>query len=224
MPDQRRLLASVTARLQRAGGRGLGLARDMGLLPYRPEQWTGRQWHDAYRSGQLDYFGDVRELARYSILAGYLTSLGGHPRVLDVGCGTGRFLDHLRGVAYGSYLGIDIAATAIDDAGTRIDDRTAFRVGGIDVVDATFDVVVLNEVLYFASDPDAMLRRVDHLLEPAGSVLTSMWRHPGDRALWRRVDHRFDVVDRVDVKNPANSLARAGWRIAWHRKHVSPES
>jgi hypothetical protein len=41
-----------------------------------------------------------------------------------------------------------------------------------------------------------------------------MWRHPGDRYLWRQLDRHLRVEDVVHLQNPANRLARRGWKVA----------
>src|SRR5664280_1484384 len=84
-----------------------------GLSRHRPEQWAVADWNRAYASGQLAYFGDIDELARYSILAGYLRRFGGEPDIIDVGCGYGLLRRHLEGTPFASYLGIDISDEAV---------------------------------------------------------------------------------------------------------------
>jgi 2-polyprenyl-6-hydroxyphenyl methylase/3-demethylubiquinone-9 3-methyltransferase len=80
------------------------------------------------------------------------------------------------------------------------------------------DVVVLNEVLYYFDDAGAVLDRVSRCLRPGGRVLTSMWRHPGDRQLWHMVDAHFQLLDRVEVRSERNRLARRGWLMACHAR------
>jgi len=72
------------------------------------------------------------------------------------------------------------------------------------------DVVVLNEVLYFAEDPGALLERVALPLRPDGRVVVSMWRRTGDRYLWAALERRFYLEDTVTVHNPAGQLAGPG--------------
>jgi predicted TPR repeat methyltransferase len=81
-----------------------------------------------------------------------------------------------------------------------------------------FDVVVLNEMLYYIEDLDAFFDRLGELLDPSGLLLVSMWRHPGDRSLWRAVDERFPLVDRVEARNRANEVNPRGWIVSCHRR------
>jgi SAM-dependent methyltransferase len=137
------------------------------------------------------------------------------PAILDVGCGTGLLRERLGDSAFSSYVGVDISETAVARASAAGHPRSRFVVGDAATLDlGRFDVVVLNEVLYYAPDAGVLLRRVAGALEPNGLLVTSMWRHPGDRALWRVVDGVLPRVDRVEVRNRGNRVNPRGWWIA----------
>lgn len=200
-----------------------GWGRRLGLLPHRPERWTTEQWTAAYGAGQLRYYAELEELARYSVIIGYIAWAAGAnpgrpPTLLDVGCGTGLLRERLEGVAFSSYVGIDLSDTAIERAASVGHDRSRFVVGDATALDlGRFDVVVLNEVLYYAPDPGALLRRVEGALAPGGVLVVSMWRHPGDRSLWREVDRALPTLDRVHLRNPSNRINPRGWWVSAHR-------
>lgn len=199
------------------------LSRRLQLLPYQPESWSVAKWDQSYASGQLTYFSGLDELARYSTLIGYLTFLSDKPSVLDVGCGPGLLRQRLDDELFSTYTGIDLSPEAIRRAQSLSDDRTSFVCGNfLDFAGPKVDIVVLNEVLYFAPSPPQMLDHVASLLHDGGLLLTSMWRHPGDRALWRLLDQRFEALDAVRVSNEASRLAPKGWRISCHRKSGLP--
>ena len=190
------------------------------MLPHRPERWSTGDWAAAYGGGQLAYYAALDELARYSVIIGYISWVGSMragraPAILDVGCGTGLLRERLGDSAFSSYVGVDVSETAVAGARAARYDRSRFVVGDAADLDlGRFDVVVLNEVLYYAPDPAVLLRRVAGALEPDGLLVTSMWRHPGDRALWRVVDGVLPRVDRVEVRNRGNEVNRRGWWIA----------
>jgi 2-polyprenyl-6-hydroxyphenyl methylase/3-demethylubiquinone-9 3-methyltransferase len=197
-------------------------ALEWGVLPYRTEPWKAEEWEQRYGSGHLDYFAGLDELPRYSLLLGYLAHLGGEPEVLDVGCGQGLFRVRMGALPFRRYVGIDPTLEAIAQAeALGLDDpRTTFLVG--DITGSTpdlgrFDVVVCNEVLSMVEDPMPVLERVAALLRPGGHLLTSTWRHPGDRELAALLDERFALVDVVFVRNPGNPIARRGWRVSCHQ-------
>jgi 2-polyprenyl-6-hydroxyphenyl methylase/3-demethylubiquinone-9 3-methyltransferase len=209
--------------------RAAAVGRDLGVLPHQPEQWSTEQWTDAYGSGQLEYYGTLDELARYSLLAGYVGFFfpprpdGAAPRVLDVGCGTGLLRARLEGTGIGEYVGVDLSPTAVEAAERRQLARSRFVVGDVGELElGRFDLVVLNEMLYYVEDVEGFLGRLGGLLEPSGLLLVSMWRHPGDRSLWRTVDRAFPLVDRVEARNRANETNPRGWIVSCHRRQPAP--
>lgn len=198
-----------------------GAVRASGLFGYQPERWSVPDWSRAYGAGQLDYFRELDELSRYSIIAGYVRFFGSSV-ILDVGCGPGLLRRRLDDRGLTRYIGIDISSEAIDQAQQYVDLRTEFHCGDVMDMDLpTVDLVALNEVLYFAPDPTAMLDRVATSLSDDGILVTSMWRHPADRLLWRLIDDRFRPLDKVWIQNGASKLARRGWLVACHRR-LSP--
>lgn len=215
------LAAGSRAALERARSAAYPLgqfARRARLLPYRTERWSVEEWQSAYRTGRLDYFESLPELARYSVLAGYLVTFGAGRAILDIGCGRGILRERLRDLEFRTYTGIDLSGEAIRAASVLTDARTSFFCGDVGEIDLpAADIAVLSEVLYYARDPSAMLDAIDGAVAPGGLILTSMWRHPGDQALWRLLDRRYGLVDVTDVRNRANTLARRGWRVACHR-------
>ena len=180
---------------------------------YTPERWSLADWERAYGSGHLAYFDGIDEVARYGVLAAYIRLLPDGASVLDIGCGAGGLRRHLPN---NDYVGVDLFPTAIATAQQLFDGgRSQFVCADVMTADLdAADVVVLNEVLYFAIDPSAMIRRAVELRRRDGKILVSMWRHPGDRYLWRQLDRHLRVEDVVHLRNPANRLARRGWKVA----------
>jgi SAM-dependent methyltransferase len=193
--------------------------RRVGLLPYRPEQWTRDQWTSAYDTGTLEYYNRLDEMARYSVILGYVgwfgESLRRLPSILDVGCGVGLLRQRLCDDAFSQYVGVDLSAAAIANALSHAHVRSRFIVGDVASADlGRFDIVILNEVLYYASDPPGFLRELRRVRNTDGLLIVSMWRHPGDRTLWRTVDGANPIVDRVEVRNRANPTNPKGWLVA----------
>jgi 2-polyprenyl-3-methyl-5-hydroxy-6-metoxy-1,4-benzoquinol methylase len=220
---------TASARVRRRARQGVraaaSLGRRVGVLPHQPERWSVDRWTDAYGSGQLEYYGTLDELARYSLLVGYAGFFfppgpeRTPPRILDVGCGTGLLRARLDGAAVGDYVGVDLSPEAIRTAERRQLPRSRFVAGDVGTLElGRFDVVVLNEMLYYIEDLSAFFDRLGQLLEPSGLLLVSMWRHPGDRSLWAAVDERFPLVDRVEARNRANELNPRGWLVSCHRR------
>lgn len=210
-------------RTRRVAHRAGEWGRRLGLLRYQPERRTAEQWTAAYEAGQLGYYGGLDELARYSVIVGYIGWFAAagparRPSVLDVGCGTGLLRERLEGVEFAEYVGVDLSHAAIGAARSRGHPRSRFVVGDASALDlGRFDVVVLNEVLYYAPEPAAFLQQMRAILQPDGVLIVSMWRHGGDRWLWRCVADAFPIVDRVEVRNRANPVNPRGWLVACYR-------
>jgi 2-polyprenyl-6-hydroxyphenyl methylase/3-demethylubiquinone-9 3-methyltransferase len=223
----REVTERVRREVRRLARRASVWGRRAGVLPYEPERWTTDQWTDAYRAGTLDYYGRLDELARYSVIVGYVgwfaTTCRRPPSVLDIGCGVGLLRSRLESVPFSHYVGVDLSETAIHAANARAHTRSRFVAGDFSSLDlGRFDVVVLNEVLYYAADAAAFLDRVGSALESEGILLVSMWRHPGDRSLWRALDSAFALVDRVEVRNRFNPINKRGWLVGCSRAGAGP--
>lgn len=197
--------------------RGVGVR--LGVRPYRPiERSSIERWGSEFEAGEFEYFGGLRQLARYSVLVGYIRQLGPDLSILDVGCGAGLLAERLRATPYQRYLGIDPVPQAIEQAAPVADERTRFEVVEHPSPElGEFDLVVCNEVLYGVPDPARLIDDVHTVLPPGGNLLTSIWRHPTEVGLYRLLDARFELVDAVAVRNVTDETGDRGWRIAWHR-------
>ena len=122
--------------------------------------------------------GARRRVAQSYVLAA--ARRGAELRVLDVGCGTGALLRHLKGVAY---VGVDANERYLARARARFGKGATFRL--VDVArpdwsaaaglgDALFDVVVLTGLLHHLGDASAtrLFHDVAPLLAPEGRVVT----------------------------------------------------
>jgi 2-polyprenyl-3-methyl-5-hydroxy-6-metoxy-1,4-benzoquinol methylase len=201
----------------RVGGRVRDLGVRAGVLSYS-RRWvlSAADWDREYDKGVLEYYGELRELARYSVLIGYLREQGGALDVLDVGCGVGLLRGRLRDDEVARFVGTDPSSVAVQRA-REAHPADEFVVAELpDVALGPFDVVVCNEMLYYVDDLDALLVRIGELLKPGGRLLTSIVGHPGDVTLHRALDERFERLDAVVVcseSGPGNA-----WRLACHRR------
>jgi SAM-dependent methyltransferase len=144
-------------------------------------------WHE-----QPGYFRDVtRHFARDAAL-------------LDIGCGTGWLAEH-----FANYTGIDASADAVAAAAKN---RRNVVLGDVDARlpfdDASFDGVVLKDLLEHVADPVAVVLEARRVLRPGGLAFASspdaqrwVWndythRRPFTRVAFRRLfaDQGFEVV------------------------------
>lgn len=93
-------------------------------------------------------------------------------RVMEIGCGTGEFLALLES------RGLTTAGVEFADSATRVKFDGKLYVGrmeDIDVPPASFDAVLLLNVIEHLSDPQVVLRKIRTMLRPGGVLLL---RHP----------------------------------------------
>ena len=104
--------------------------------------------------------------------------------LLDVGCGTGWLADH-----FSAYTGIDGSPDAV--AAAQAKGRNVVQ-GDVDEPlpygDASFDGVVLKDLLEHVADPVAVVREVGRVLRPGGRVFASS--PDAQRWVWDDYTHR----------------------------------
>lgn len=204
------LLEHAARRLQSLVDRG---RRSDGLLQ------SAQTWEAQYAAGRWDCLAQLPELARFSILAGYIWQLKPGGAVLDVGCGQGVLLGRLPGSAYARYLGIDVADSAIAVARQQQNERGTFL--AVDCEDYSpaerFDVIVFNEVLCCLRDPLRAVERYARSLNPGGLLLVSMCTAARGSAtiLWR-LKRVYATVDEVRA-------VHSGRKVSWVCTALRPE-
>ena len=107
-------------------------------------------------------------------------------RVLDVGCGEGRFAAELARI--GAHpVGIDIAAEPLRRARAihpELDLRQVRAAGAWPLKDASFDAVWAGEVIEHVADTAGWLSEVRRVLRSGGSLLLSTPAHGRLQMLW----------------------------------------
>jgi 2-polyprenyl-3-methyl-5-hydroxy-6-metoxy-1,4-benzoquinol methylase len=100
-------------------------------------------------------------------------------RVLDVGCGEGRFTAALLD-AGADVMGVDVAEEPLRRARTthpELDLRVIPAQGPWPLADASFDVVWAGEIIEHVADTAAWLAQARRVLRPGGSLLLSTPAH-----------------------------------------------
>lgn len=89
-------------------------------------------------------------------------------RVLDLGTGNGWAVQHARDHRAVLAVGVDLSRNMVLRAGGSGRDATQADFTHLPFPDATFDLVWSMEAIYYARDPDAVLKEVLRVLEPGG--------------------------------------------------------
>jgi 2-polyprenyl-3-methyl-5-hydroxy-6-metoxy-1,4-benzoquinol methylase len=168
-------------------------------------------WEAQYAAGRWDFLAQLPELARFSILAGYICHLKPGAAVLDAGCGQGILLGRLPRDCYSRYLGIDVSESAIAVAQKPQSERSSFLAVDCEQYSPSehFDVIVFNEVLCCLRDPLATVARYARSLSPDGFLLVSLCTSARGSAtiLWQ-LKRAYATVDEVRV-------VHSGRKISW---------
>ena len=126
-----------------------------------------------------------------------LEAVGGGDRVLDLGCGAGRFLAALHDA---DAVGVEIAQAALDRAARNApgaDLRLLEADGSLPLEHASVDLVWCSEVLEHVPDTAHLLLEVRRVLRPGGRLLVTVPFHGRVKAAMigaLRFDAHFDPL------------------------------
>jgi 2-polyprenyl-3-methyl-5-hydroxy-6-metoxy-1,4-benzoquinol methylase len=156
-------------------------------------------WDREYAAGEWSKLGKLDEMPRYALVSGYIRTIGATASVLDVGCGEGNLSRWLFESGNRRYMGVDVSRIAILEARAHSSNEAQFEVADAATFDPgeQFDVIVLNEVLYYMAEPEAVLERYESFLAPGSVLIISMYRVPESLCAWRRCAPRLEVLDSV---------------------------
>lgn len=152
------------------------------------------------------------------------------PRLLDIGCGNGRFgLECAQAIGASEFLGIDSDATVILDAMKSLparDTRFRFEVGdftALPIQSERFDAAVSQDAIYLAKDAKAALKQARSALRTDGQFTMTAYVAANvaeggvanrDEAFWVRKLKacRFSQIEIEDLSEE--------WRRVAHELHT----
>lgn len=172
---------------------------------------SAQTWEAQYAAGRWNYLAELSELARFSVLAGYICHLKPGGTVLDTGCGQGVLLRRLPSSCYSRYVGIDVSGSAISMAQAQANERITFLAADCEeyLPAENFDVIVFNEVLCCLRDPLRTVERYARSLNPGGILLVSLCTAArGSSTILRRLKRAYATVDEVRVLH-------SGRKVSW---------
>jgi len=136
-----------------------------------------------------------------------------HPRILDMGCGTGWFSEELAKI--GEATGVELSEAAVSFARSRYPHAT-FTAGNVlemALPAAHFEVVVSLEVIAHVEDQDGYLAQAARVLKPGGYlVITTVNKFVHDRTDWSE-DSPGHIRYWLDRRSLKQLLNRHGFRV-----------
>ncbi len=156
-------------------------------------------------------------------------------RVLDVGCGEGRFTEDLA-TAGASVVGLDVAEEPLRRARARaradaLDLRLVEPEREWSLPDASFDVVWAGEVIEHVADTGLLLSEARRVLVPGGRLLLStpnhgrlarLWFASSGRAFERHFDPLADHLRFYTTSSLSRLVERFGFRDVSVRAAAGP--
>ena len=116
----------------------------------------------------LSIIGPLREIVGSSVR---WLEAGENKRLLDVGCGNGRFLDQMRQLGW-KVAGIEPDGEAVSVAREKFDlDVLLGSLVEARFADGHFDAITMNHVIEHVSDPIELLKECRRVLKPGGKLV-----------------------------------------------------
>ena len=192
------------------------IARAITWLVGDPSVPSREAWESQYKDGQWARLNDLCEQAHNAVVLSYIAHLRPGSSVLEIGCGEGSLIRRLKQVGYRNYTGIDISEFAISRCRQFSDEKTFFLACDAEsyVPDTVFDVVVLNESIYYFVQPIITMQRYADCLAPDGLFVISLFDKDRTRPIRRRLTAAFPLVDETVVSNSKGT---------WHCLVLAPK-
>jgi SAM-dependent methyltransferase len=179
------------------------VARTIAALVGSPAVPSREMWESQYKNGHWARLNDLSEQAHNAVVLSYITHLRPKSSVLEIGCGEGTLLRRLKQTGYRNYTGVDISDVAISRCQQFSDEKTIFLACDAEsyVPETAFDIVVLNESIYYFVQPVVTMQRYANYLAPDGLFVISLFDKNRTRPIRRSLKTAFSLVDESVISN-----------------------
>jgi trans-aconitate methyltransferase len=164
-------------------------------------------WDKEYEQNSWEYLSSADERGHYDVIIDFVNNSTTQPEILDIGCGHGVLYAYFKNILKPGfkYKGIDISQTAIKKAMTN-HPSADFKAVDYDYhkIAPKFNVIVLNEVLYYFVKPiKTLLKAAKENLTDKGVLVISMYQDDKGKnnLIWKDVEENFKVIDSAVVQN-----------------------
>lgn len=145
---------------------------------------------------------------------------GNNKKILDIGCATGLFLEHMKHRNWDTY-GIEVCGSAAD-YGNRERGLNIFT-GTIDQApfkSNSFDIIHLSHVIEHINDPEKFIQKIFELLKPGGVVYCTTPNIDGLQAKLFKEKWRSAIADHIvlfSVKTLKRLFIQTGFVVNTHK-------
>lgn len=134
-------------------------------------------------------------------------------KVLDVGCGTGAVMEHMKLLGYEAF-GVDMSPEALQYCQAKKLTVTLGTAESIAYPDASFDVVLALDVLEHVSDHQAAVKEIARILKPGGIFVATVPAHPWLFSYHDVALHHVRRYRRAEFKQTLETALTVEW-VSW---------
>jgi ubiquinone/menaquinone biosynthesis C-methylase UbiE len=168
-----------------------------------------------------DVFGRERKArTMVAVLQDYLGVHLGNLSLLNVGGSTG-IIDNYLSAHFGSVVGVDIDAPAIEHAQKMyVKNNLRFNVGdalNLRFPDATFDVVICSQIYEHVPDPERMVDEIFRVLKQGGVCYFAA----GNRIMWNEPHYNLPLLSVIPRPFAHAYVKLAGKADYYYERHLS---
>lgn len=168
------------------------------------------RWNHQYAHGKWAGLGALDELSRFSVIVGYAQHLKPGGTILELGAGEGVLQQRFNRDLYTQYVATDVSDVAIAQAKRFEDNKTRFAVADMNayVPDQAFDVIIINEAIYYGGTVQRILDRYAAYLKPDGIFIVSINYDNGRNDTWHRQleSCSYAKLDRTVISTSKNTF------------------